>query len=154
MVRYTNTGVAGRYQKRSTKRLDLNTVAEAADADLARVAAGMLGRSDQTYRPVSFDIASGTATELNFDKGIGMLIECDLEDRITVERLLPRHERLVFANYAICQIRHQIQVRKRGIYWTGTIGIDIEVASAWSVETLPFALWGVSTWGDGGVFGP
>lgn len=120
-VTYTNTGLAGRYQRRSTSRTDLNTVAEAGNADLERVGTGMLARARQTYRPVSFEVTSG--------QGPGpaaLIFDSDLTDRVTLD-----HGPVTFTNYAICGYQHAIQIAAAGVYWTTTINLDIEADSGW-----------------------
>lgn len=125
-VTYTNTGIAGRYQRRTSQRTDLVTVAEPANADLARVAAGMLARGRQTYRPQQFEVQSG--------QGPGpaaLIFETELTDRVALD-----HHAVTFANYAICGFRHDVTVTKAGCYWITTITLDIEADSGW-YEGLP-----------------
>lgn len=146
VVTFTNTGVAGRYQKRSTNRVDLMTVAEAADADLARVAAGMLARANESYRPVSFACESGQGASVS-----NLMIEADLTDRITLDAPLPMGERLVFDSYSICGFNYDVTVAAAGTYWRATVYMDIESDSSWTVHGPDF-VWDESFWDGGGVW--
>jgi hypothetical protein len=124
VVHYDNPGMAARYQRRSTKRTDMITVAEAGDADLARVADGMLARARQTYRPVHFSIESGQG-----DNQAAMIIDNEITDRITLD-----HDVITFTDYAICAVEHDVTVAGGGVpYWRCTISLDIEADSAWEV---------------------
>lgn len=147
-VNYSNPTLAGRYQKRSTKRDGLITQAEAADADLARVAAGILGRADQTYRPVSLGLDSGQNHIAR-----RLLVEAELTDRLTIDRLVGGEHRVVFSRYAICAISVGVMVSAAGTHWSGDIGLDIETDSDWTVVSSPL-IWGVHTWGSGHTWGP
>lgn len=120
-VTYTNAGLASIYQRRSTNRNDLITVAESADADLERVANGMLARARQTYRPISIEIQSGYGSAV-----AEIIIESDLMDRMTLD-----HETVLFDSYAICGFTHNVQLAATGVYWTTTISLDIESDSNW-----------------------
>lgn len=119
-VHFDNVGMAGRYQRRTTQRTDLITVAEAGDADLARVAAGMLARARTTYRPISFEIQSGQDLAI-------MIIDSDLTDRVTLQ-----HGLVTFSDYSICGLNHAVQVSGAGVYWITTVLLDIESNSTWS----------------------
>jgi hypothetical protein len=140
-VTYTGTGIAARYQRRSTQRTDLMTVAEPGNADLARVANGMLNRGKQTYRPVTISGESGQG--VNPSK---LIVEADITDRINLVTTLADHSRLEFANYSICGMSIDVTVAAAGTYWRGTITMDIEVDSGWSVKPPAYAKWGVSHW--------
>jgi hypothetical protein len=122
-VTYTNTGLAGKYQRRSTQRTDLITNAEAGDADLARVANGMLTRARQTYRPVQFSVESGQGANQ-----AQLIIESDITDRISLD-----HDVITFSDYSICGVEHDVTVAAAGIYWRATFSLDIEADSTWSV---------------------
>lgn len=140
-VTYTNLGLASRYDRRSTNRTDLNTVAEGGDADLARVASGVLARARQTYRPISFEVQSGQgefASEL--------ILESDLTDRITID-----DGPVAFVNYAICGYQHDVVVTADGVYWIATIMLDIEATSAWYAGTFAPALVGFARVGQSRV---
>lgn len=141
-VVFTNVGVAARYYRRSTKRDGLVTVAEAADADLVRVANGILGRSNQTYRPRSLEMESGQNLYAQ-----RMLVEAEITDRVTVRSLAGDGSRLVFFSYALCKTSISVMVKDGGTYWSGTFELDIEVDSHWS-HFRPIWVWGVSFWGS------
>jgi hypothetical protein len=121
VVTYSNVGMAERYQRRSTQRTDLITVAEAGDADLQRVANGMLARARQTYRPVTFAVESGQGVNQS-----RMIVESDITDRMTID-----HGAVIFDSYAICAIEHDVTVAAAGIYWRATFSLDIEADSHW-----------------------
>ena len=125
VVHFDNAGIAGRYQRRSTQRTDMITVAEPGDADLARVAYGILARGRQTYRPVTFAVESGQG--LNQAK---MIIEADITDRVTLN-----HDEVIFADYPICAVEHDVTVAAAGIYWRASFALDIEADSSWNVKT-------------------
>lgn len=141
-VVFVNVGVAGRYYRRSTKRDGLITVAEAANADLQRVADGILGRSNKMYRPQSFELESGQSAIAQ-----RMLILSELTDRVTLRCLAGDGSRLIFYSYALCKISTKVMVKDGGTYWSGTFELDIEVDSHWG--RLPATwVWGVSVWGS------
>lgn len=145
---YTNVGLAGRYQKRTTKRDGLVTQAEAGDGDLARVAAGVLGRATQAYRPVEFAV---DCSQNHMARRL--LVEADITDRVTIDRLVGTTSRVIFSDYAICSLSVGVTVTLHGTHWTGTIGLDIEVDSHWS-QTSGSLVWGRDTWGAGKTWGP
>jgi len=133
-VTYVNSGVAGRYQKRSTKRTDMITVAEGSDADLARVAAGILGRSVQTYRPESVMVESGQASPTSWTNNIQVLIEGEICDRLTIHHPVSNNiQHVVFSNYNIVGLRHGWTVSARGVYWSGQLILDGEVDASWAL---------------------
>lgn len=146
-INYTNTAIAGRYQKRSTKRDGLITNAEAADADLQRVADGVLGRGDETYRPVHFSVDSSQSHMAR-----RLLIEGEITDRLTMEQIVDDTRRVVFYSYALCSIHVGVMVTKAGTHWTGVFGLDIEVDSHWT-QVGGSLVWGRDTWGAGRTWG-
>lgn len=130
LTTYTNTGIAARYQRRSTQRTDMITVAESGDADLARVANGMLARARQTYRPVQVAVESGQGANQ-----AQLIIEHDITDRLTLD-----HDVITFSNYAICAAEHDVTVAGGGVpYWRTTFTFDIEVDSSWALNPPPTA---------------
>lgn len=141
-VVYPNVGIALRYFKRSTKRDGLITIAEAADADLQRVATGVLGRSTQTYRPLSTAIQSSQNTLAQ-----NIMVLGDITDRVTLHRLVAGGSRLIFYAYAICGIEIGVQVSSAGTHWSGKLLFDIEVGSHWT-KFKPIWRWGVHFWGS------
>lgn len=141
VITYENHGIAGKYQRRSTTRTDLITNAEPGDADLQRVADGMLARARQTYRPVTFAVESGQG----FNQA-QLIVEADITDRMTIDIGLPAHEQLEFTGYSICGMEIDVQFGGGGTYWRGTITMDIEADSAWEVIPPEFALWDSTRW--------
>jgi len=125
VVTYTNVGIAGKYQRRATQRTDMATIAETGDADLARVAAGMLNRAKQTYRPVTFAVESGQGANQST-----MIVESDITDRVSLA-----HGAIVFRGYSICGVEHDVTVAAAGIYWRASFALDIEADSTWSLRT-------------------
>lgn len=141
-VVYVNSGVAARYQQRSSKRDDLITVAEALDADLQRVADGRFSRVGTPFRPTSVNLVSEQNATIR-----AILLDMDITDRLTIHRLVPDGSRLVFYNYAICSIRAAVTFKDGGTFWSVDLGLDIEADSHWS-HFLPVWRWGVDFWGD------
>jgi hypothetical protein len=141
VITYENHGIAGKYQRRSQTRTDLITVAEPGDADLARVADGMLSRARQTYRPVTFAIESGQGVNQS-----RLIVEADITDRLTLFTGLPHHDQLQFSNYSICGMAIEVQFGGGGVYMRGTFTMDIEADSAWEVIPAAFAVWDTTRW--------
>jgi len=130
-VTYTNPGLAGRYQRRSTQRTDMITVAEPGDTDLARVADGILTRARQTYRPVEFSVEAGQGVTQS-----KLIVEADLGDRVTVA-----HGTVSFFNYAICLVEHDVEVAGGGLpYWRTVFHLDIEKDSMWTKPPTPLTV--------------
>lgn len=141
-VVFVNTGVASRYYRRSTKRDGLITVAEGANADLQRVADGILGRSNETYRPTQFHMESAQGALAQH-----MLVDAEITDRVTIRSLAGDGTRLVFYSYALCKYSTSVTVQDGGTYWSSTFELDIEVDSHWS-HFLATWTWGVDAWGS------
>lgn len=137
---YTNSGIASRYQKRSQHRTDLITQDPGANEDLDKVAAGILGRGDTTYRPMSvqLDTQHGDPVwQFVLFADIGNLCHIDDED-----------SGVRFSSYPICGMDHAIEVMNTGaVHWTCTTHFDIESSSTWAVRNTD-SRWGTATWGS------
>jgi hypothetical protein len=120
---YTNVGISGRYQKRTTQRLDLITNDPGGDDDLDHVADGYLGRGTETYRPLSVNLDCEHG-----DTVWQFLMHADIAD---LANLVDGDT--TFSGYSIAQMEHAIGPLNLGrVRWTATVSFDIEVGSTWA----------------------
>jgi hypothetical protein len=140
VVTYTNPGVAGRYQRRTTKRTDLITKDPGSNGDLAAVAAGILGRSVQTFRPLSVELDAEHG-----DSVFEFLFRTDINGLVNVE---DPAKRLRFTGYSVSKIEHRIEpMNEGGVHWTATVYFEAEDGAHWFITEGP-GVWGSSKWGS------
>jgi hypothetical protein len=143
-VTYTNTGIQGRYQKRSTNRTDLSTKNPGANQDLALYASTLLGQAGQTYRVTQFQVDSlRGALVWAFLQAVDVGTTCNIK--------LPKTATtgVLFLNYRICGYTMNIQPLQPGtIRITATLETDtIDATSTYAA--YEGSLWDEFLWDEG-----
>jgi hypothetical protein len=109
---FSQPGFAARFYASTFSRDDLLTNA---DADLATVASGLLGRGTQTWRPVSAVVESKSTAAFGFLMGVDIGTVVDVKDSTFV----------TFGAYSVCRLAHSIQPLNRvGQMWTCTVEFE------------------------------
>jgi len=143
LVTYYGTGIAGRYQKRSTQRTDLITEAQAGNVDLKRYADLVLAQGKQTYRVESLELQSADGAPV-----WELVNAMDVGTRCNVISQRTATSGVAFFDYIICGFTITIEpLNENTINFTATLQTD--VADSTSSYSTFGATWDVSTWDNG-----
>jgi hypothetical protein len=124
-VTYENDGIAGRYGFRATGRSDLLTRNVYGGADLAWLAARILARGSETYRPAALELHSEHGESV-----VKFLTIAEIGQLVDVVRT----GRVMFLEYAIARMAHRVApLGPDSATWTCTVELDVEHLSRWSL---------------------